>query len=269
MPRLSASVSEPLVEKIVEKKAPQTDLDRGVKNFHRLYTDDEDSTEPTQWEFKHSKHEFAPHIDTGFNPDGTIIVPDAPTPGFDPKSQLFRWPDGVLRHEYPPRDPYVVAARRSAEKLVRYCRFNDPEFKTSENFRHRYNVGVLWCAHARYCNDKLGFPPETNASGEYYGYESDDTFHDPVLLPDHPVNKFLAAKGVSYADLVEEEERLYIAMITERFNQVREGRGNESQLINKNIPEGERRFVPFRTKELGRMDPAEDATPRTGLDELE
>ena len=39
--------------------------------------------------------------------------------------------------------------------------------------------------------------------------------------------------------------------------------------INKNIPEGERRFVPFRTKELGRMDPAEDATPRTGLDELE
>jgi len=268
MPRLSASVSKPLEERVVEKKeAPQKDVDRGVKNFHRLYTTDEDSTEPTEWEHKHSKHEFAPHIDTGFNPDGTIKVPDAPTPGFDPHSQLFRWPDGVLRHEYPPRNPYVVAARRNAEHLVRYCRFNDPEFKTSEQFRHRYNLGVLWCAHARYLNDKLGFPPETNAAGEYYGY--DEAKQDPIMDEDHPVNRFLRAKGLSYATLVEEDDERYAAMLTERFTAVREGRGNESLLINENIPKGERRFVSFRTKELGREDPVDDATPRTGLDELE
>lgn len=171
MPRLSTAISEsdaptrapstPPAQK--ETKPIQTDLDRGEKNFHRLYTTDEDDDQPTKWEFKNSKHEFAPHIDTGFNRDGTIKVPDfdpeVQCPGFNPHDQLFRWPDGELRKEYPPRNPYVVARRSAVEKVVRWCRFNDPRYKESEHFRHRYNVGVLWCAHARYLTDKLGIHP--------------------------------------------------------------------------------------------------------------
>lgn len=171
MPRLSTAISEsdaptrapstPPARK--ETKPIQTDLDRGEKNFHRLYTTDEDDDQPTKWEFKNSKHEFAPHIDTGFNRDGTIKVPDfdpeVQCPGFNPHDQLFRWPDGELRKEYPPRNPYVVARRSAVEKVVRWCRFNDPRYKESEHFRHRYNVGVLWCAHARYLTDKLGIHP--------------------------------------------------------------------------------------------------------------
>ena len=73
-----------------------------------------------------------------------------------------RWPDGSLRKEYPPRNPYVVAARRRVSGLVHHCRVNGGDEACAAGKSYRFGVGVLWCAPPRYLVDKLGIHPETN-----------------------------------------------------------------------------------------------------------
>ena len=245
----------------------QTTLDRGY-NFHRLYTRDERA--PVTWERAPSDdHEFRPHIDTGFNADGTIKTPDAPrVPGWNPREQLFRWPDGTLRREYPPRNPYVVAARRRFAGLVHHCRVTGGDEESTKGASHRYGVGVLWAAHARYLVDKLGIQPEWNEEGEYYGYDPEKT--DPCLREDHVVNQIFRAAGTSYEEALEKERREFEEMLRARFDDVQEGRGNVSQCENLN-PDGPGRIVDFRCEKVGEPDPLppEAYAPTTGLDEIE
>ena len=247
--------------------ATRTTLDRGY-NFHRLYTEDE-RDENVAWEHLHDRHEFRPHIDAGFNADGTVKTPDAPrAPGWNPRELKFRWPDGSLREEYPPRNPYVVAARRRVSGLVHHCRVNGGDEACAAGKSYRFGVGVLWCAHARYLVDKLGIHPETNEEGEFYGYDPEKT--DPFLRRDHVVNKMFRAAGTPYEEALEKERREYEDMLRARFDDVQEGRGNVSQCENLN-PDGPGRIVDFRCEKVGEPDPLppEAYAPSAGLDEIE
>lgn len=247
--------------------ARRTTLDRGY-NFHRLYTRDERA--PVEWERAPSDdHEFRPHIDTGFNADGTIKTPDAPrVPGWNPHEQLFRWPDGTLRREYPPRNPYVVAARRRFSGVAHHCRLTGGDDECAKGQSHRFGVGVLWAAHARYLVDKLGIHPEWNDEGEYYGYDAEKT--DPCLREDHVVNQMFRAAGTSYEEALEKERSEFEDMLRARFDDVQDGRGNASQCENLN-PDGPGRVVDFRCEKVGEPDPLppEAYAPTTGLDDIE
>ena len=247
--------------------ATRTTLDSGY-NFHRLYTEDE-RDENVAWEHLHDRHEFRPHIDAGFNADGTVKTPDAPrAPGWNPRELKFRWPDGSLREEYPPRNPYVVAARRRVSGLVHHCRVNGGDEACAAGKSYRFGVGVLWCAHARYLVDKLGIHPEMNEEGEFYGYDPEKT--DPFLRRDHVVNKMFRAAGTPYEEALEKEQREYEDMLRARFDDVQEGRGNVSQCENLN-PDGPGRIVDFRCEKVGELDPLppEAYAPSAGLDEIE
>jgi hypothetical protein len=257
MPRLSTSTTSALKNDATTPVAAPVDSPTPTrtreKNFHRLYTTDED--EEPKWERKSSNHVHMPRLteaETGFNNDGAIKVPDAPrVAGFNPLEQMFRWPDGSLRKEYPPRNPYVVAARRKAARLVHFCRIT---------------VGVMWCAHARYLTEKLGIHPEVNDEGEFYGFDPAKT--DPLRDPEHAVNQDFAAGGSSYDEIKKEEEAEFESMLVQRFEDVQSGEANKSRFANENV-EGPGTFVPFRCKVAGETDPVENAFKRTGLDEIE
>jgi len=272
MPRLSTSTtSAPKDDATTPVAAPvdsPTPTRTREKNFHRLYTTDED--EEPKWEHKSSNHVFMPRLteaETGFNNDGTIKVPDAPhVAGFNPLEQMFRWPDGSLRKEYPPRNPYVVAARRKAARLVQFCRITGGDDESTKGKSYRHNVGVLWCAHARYLTEKLGIHPEVNDEGEFYGFDPAKT--DPLCDPEHAVNQDFAAGGTSYDEIKKEEEVEFEAMLRQRFEDVQSGEANKSRFANENV-EGPGTFVPFKCKVAGETDPVENAFERTGLDELE
>ena len=272
MPRLSTSTTSALKNDATTPVAAPVDSPTPTrtreKNFHRLYTTDED--EEPKWERKSSNHVHMPRLteaETGFNNDGTIKVPDAPrVAGFNPLEQMFRWPDGSLRKEYPPRNPYVVAARRKAQRLVHFCRITGGDDESTKGKSYRMNVGVLWSAHARYLTEKLGIHPEVNDEGEFYGFDPAKT--DPLRDPEHAVNQDFAAGGSSYDEIKKEEEAEFESMLVQRFEDVQSGEANKSRFANENV-EGPGTFVPFRCKVAGETDPVENAFKRTGLDEIE
>jgi hypothetical protein len=255
--------------------SPQQTQTRVNRNFHRLYTAENDAEfagkEPL-WQYKNSKHQDMPRIEHGFNDDGTIKVPDAPkVPGFDPLNQQFRWPDGTLRKEYPPRNPYTVAARRRVHELVTHCRMQDKNVVDENGQSIRHNIGVLWCAHARYLVDKLGIHPETNDEGEWYG--RDDEYVDPLLHPEHPLNQMCAKLGVSLQEKWEQYDEEFAEECRERFKEarIRDEMGDayrpKSKLLNISADAPQR--VDFSCEEVGRQSPMEPQTPVTPVDEVE
>jgi len=277
MPKLSESVIA-VTPPTREEPKPNRPKKEKEKNYHRLYTADEDSEEPIQWQYRHSKFVDSEPIDTGFNADGTIKTPDPPKiPGFDPSTSLFRWPDGSLKADYPPRNKYVVAARKRWSEIVHFCRMKvleemDSDSEEAEIFKHRFNMNVLWCAHARYMQ-KLHFPPETRDDGEWY--EFDENFIDPLLDEESVVNDMLRKAGCpSVKEISDELDEKLEQRLRERWKERREKErlGDayrpKSAFINLN-EESVGTRVDFQCETLGEQSPIEPQTPTTGLDELE
>lgn len=278
MPKLSESVTAVTPPPREEPKPNPNQRPKREKNYHRLYTVDEDSEEPIEWQYRHSKFEDSPPIDTGFNADGTIKTPDPPKiPGFDPSTLLFRWPDGSLRKEYPPRNKYVVAARKRWSEIAHFCRMKelegmDSDSEEAEIFQHRFNVNVLWCAHARYM-EKLHIHPEVRDDGEFYEFQPDSI--DPLLDEENVVNEMLRKAGCpSVKEISDELDEQLERQLRERWKERREKErlGDayrpKSAFINLNEESAGTR-VDFQCEVLGKQSPIEPQTPTTGLDELE
>jgi len=244
------------------------------KCFHRLYTVEDENN---SYEFEHVPQGYTPvrersAKEKGFNVDGSMIVPDAPkVPGYDPFDQLFRWPDGELRREYPPRNPYVVAVRKRWHELTTHCRMEGGDAECAKGESYRYGIGVLWCAHARYLTTKLNIEPEWNDRQEWYGF--DENKQDGLMNDSHPIYKLLRdGGGKSYEDLVRESDARYDKLFNDAWDEARK-RDEEgaayvapSRLENLRNPGGE---TPFRCEAIGKESPTGPLTSCTGVDELE
>ena len=276
MPRLSAVATSgdgpPAATPAPTEPPPRRQRE---KDFHRLMTLEEETGGYTDQITPKDGYETAPPRDAkvkGFNPDGTVIVPDAPkVPGFDPFDQMFRWPDGSLRKEYPPRNPYVVAARKRWHELVTHCRMSGGDEECTKGVSYRYGIGVLWCEHARYLSDKLNIQPEWNDRNEWYGFDEDK--QDPLADESHPIYQFLRDNGEkTYEDLVKEADEHFEKLFSEKWEESRkrDAEGDAyvppSRLENFNNPGGQ---TPFRCEEVGKQSPVEPQILCNGVDELE
>lgn len=246
-----------------------------TKDFHRLRTLEEETDGYVIEHQPSCGFDPAPVRDAktkGFNSDGTVIVPDAPkVPGFDPFAQKFRWPDGSLRPEYPPRNPYVVAARKRWHDLVTHCRISGGDDECAKGKSHRYGIGVLWCEHARYLSDKLNIEPEWNDRGEWYGF--DEAKQDPIADESHPIYQELRDNGgKTYEDLVKEADEHFERLFSEKWDEARkrDAQGDAyvppSRLENLKNPGGQ---TPFRCDQVGKQSPVEPQILCKGVDELE
>jgi hypothetical protein len=246
-----------------------------TKDFHRLRTLEEETDGYVIEHQPSCGFDPAPVRDAktkGFNSDGTVIVPDAPkVPGFDPIAQKFRWPDGSLRPEYPPRNPYVVAARKRWHDLVTHCRISGGDDECAKGKSHRYGIGVLWCEHARYLSDKLNIEPEWNDRGEWYGF--DEAKQDPIADESHPIYQELRDNGgKTYEDLVKEADEHFERLFSEKWDEARkrDAQGDAyvppSRLENLKNPGGQ---TPFRCDQVGKQSPVEPQILCKGVDELE
>ena len=94
-----------------------------------------------------------PHIDAGFNADGTVKTPDAPRARLPRGRARAVRADGSLREEYPPRNPYVVAARSCGSTRTRGITVQVNAPRRHDRARHRAAhqdaSATEWCAHAR------------------------------------------------------------------------------------------------------------------------
>lgn len=100
----------------------------------------------------------------------------------------FRWPDGSLRSERPPANPFAVANRKKYAPLVAHCRRKggDRNFETT-GCSWRYGIGVSHKDHVNYL--KLAdLEPEVDESGEWLGFDPNKT--DPLKDPAHALNSF-------------------------------------------------------------------------------
>lgn len=100
----------------------------------------------------------------------------------------FRWPDGSLRPERPPPNPYAVSNRRKYAPLVRYCRTHggDKGFDTAGG-SWRYGIGVGYDEHLKYLQI-ADLVPEEDENGEWIGFDPSKT--DPLLDPAHALNSY-------------------------------------------------------------------------------
>lgn len=147
----------------------------------------------------------------------------------------------------------------------------DSDSEEAEIFKHRFNVNVLWCAHARYM-EKLYIHPETRDDGEWYEFDANSI--DP-LLEDNVVNDMLRKAGCpSVKEISDELDEQLERRLRERWKERREKErlGDayrpKSAFINLNEESAGTR-VDFQCEALGKQSPIEPQTPTTGLDELE
>lgn len=117
----------------------------------------------------------------------------------------YRWPDGVLRPEKPPANPYTVANRRRWKGLVDHCRIHggDRTFKSTGGRSLRYNINVPWEQHQAYLSH-ASLQPETDQDGNYKGLDPKKT--EPLKDAQHPFNSFY--KEAAAAIFAEKRGRL-------------------------------------------------------------
>lgn len=116
----------------------------------------------------------------------------------------YRWPDGVLRPEKPPANPYTVANRRRWKGLVDHCRTHGGDRTYNSTGQSlRYNINVPWEQHRDYL-DHASLQPETDQTGNYNGFDAQKT--DPLKDPQHPFNSFY--KDAAAAIFAERRGRL-------------------------------------------------------------
>ena len=109
----------------------------------------------------------------------------------DHGERQYRWADGSLRSEKPPRNPFAVSSRRSWAPLVRYCRENggDREYENS-GVSLRFGLNVEYSKHMDYLS-VLGLEPEQDKDGEFKGF---------VAGQANPLNDELHAFNSYYKD---------------------------------------------------------------------
>ena len=100
----------------------------------------------------------------------------------------FRWPDGTLRDEKPPPNPYTAANRRKWASLVEHCRKNggDRGFETTGQSL-RYGLNVPAPQHSAYLQ-QAQLEAEANEKGDYVGF--DPSKINPLDDPQHALNSF-------------------------------------------------------------------------------
>jgi hypothetical protein len=107
----------------------------------------------------------------------------------------FRWPDGSLKEEKPPPNPYAASNRRKWGPLVRHCREHggDRVFEnTGQSYRYGLNVSAE--KHTEYLQ-QAGLEPEIDDTGEVRGYITNAL--DPLRDPEHAINSFYKEKAAT------------------------------------------------------------------------
>ena len=116
----------------------------------------------------------------------------------DHGSRHFRWPDGSLKEEKPPPNPYAASNRRKWAPLIRHCRENggDRVFEnTGQSFR--YGVNVSSEIHIEYLQ-QAKLEPEIDEKGEVRGFNPNAI--DPMRDPEHALNSFYKEKAKAVFD---------------------------------------------------------------------
>ncbi|KDD75993.1 hypothetical protein H632_c404p1 [Helicosporidium sp. ATCC 50920] len=125
--------------------------------------------------------------------------------------RTFRWPDGTLQSEPPPRSPITVANRRRLNPLVTHCRLAGASSDAAlQATRLRYGIEVSHALHEAHLS-AAGLRPETDAQGQFLDYRADKD-GDPVEHADHCFHTFYRAM----AQRVAAEEKGRIANLLPR-----------------------------------------------------
>ena len=86
------------------------------------------------------------------------------------EARLYRWPDGELRREKPPPNPYTVAARKAFHELVVYAALNGGDEEATRTGRSlRLWINCTYEEHKAYLAER-GLEPERNADGSWIGF---------------------------------------------------------------------------------------------------
>ncbi|PRW58699.1 hypothetical protein C2E21_2783 [Chlorella sorokiniana] len=102
--------------------------------------------------------------------------------------RTFRWPDGSLRPDRPPPNPYAVANRQQWAPLVQHCRTHGGDRayeRTGASLRH--GLGVPYEQHEA-SMDSIGLQPETTAGGDWVGEVP--SLEPPLQDPQHAFNTY-------------------------------------------------------------------------------
>lgn len=111
--------------------------------------------------------------------------------------RCYRWPDGVLREEKPPPNPYAAANRQKWAQIVAYTRQQEflkkdqPQAHTQATTAHalRYGIGVPRVQHEEYLA-AADMEPETEGDDGMVVKGYDPTKTNPLEDPTHAFNSY-------------------------------------------------------------------------------